>query len=200
MVIYGIVCISYTKSYNKHIIQKDNLWEMRIRMYPYMYRTINYDELSSGLIIELNDIIDLLLRIETVNSNLSENMQISNNPDFINYLNYFNLSIKNLLNSREYLNTLIYTKNYSQQNICYFLRNLIYPALINFIDAFNSLFRFKQTAYATQNYELNDLYGLIFNLNNLFLDIMYNIKYYQSNCINTEYLIEILQNNLELFQ
>ena len=130
-------------------------------MYPYLFRaTIPYDEISTNILKNLYDLSGLTRTIEKINNGLITNIAFNKSTNFQQYVSEFNSGKYFLFQSQGFMQSLVNNKNYSLQNICYWLTNIFYPSSYRFnlaLDNFNKL----KTELTSSSAELDKLNGLL---------------------------------------
>jgi hemerythrin len=151
-------------------------------MYPYLYRSISYDEISSKILKNLINFSGLILAMEKINNNLLTEDHFSQNSDFIQYIDHFGLGRYFHFRCQGYMEALVFTKGYSPQSVCYWLNNLVNPASKHFMEALKCFDKVKMPSTGSHNSEYHKLIDIINEFKIVSNEIMGNIKLYNLTC------------------
>lgn len=151
-------------------------------MYPYLYRGISYDGISSKILKELVNFSGLVLAMEKINNSLLTETRFNQNSDFLQYIDHFGLGRYFHFRCQGYMEALVLTKCYSPQSICYWLNNLVNPASKHFMEALKCFDKIKMPSTVPHNSDYHKLIGIIDEFKIVSNEITGNIKFYNLTC------------------
>lgn len=104
---------------------------------------LDYNTISQNMLKMLGDLSNQALLVEMFYSDLLKDNTFNSDEAFISFTKHFEQGKFYLFTSQGYMECLVLTKCYSRNSICYWVNNLVNSASQHFVEALNSLDKFK---------------------------------------------------------
>ncbi len=146
------------------------------------YSSVNYDRISSYMLTILTEFSKHINIMSNSNDLLLGNRLFNSNNDFKEYINYFSIGRYYHFRCMGYMESLVLTKCYSVNSLCYWKNQLVMPAYNNITFGLKSLDMLKSINVIQSNPTYQQLLVEVDSLKKVALEIMNTIKLYNLPC------------------
>ncbi len=136
-------------------------------------KNIDYDNLSEEILDNLLQLTEQIQTVSNITYDLLQNSSMVDDPDFLEYIEYFRTSKYYHYRCQGYMENIVITKCYSSQSLCYWYEELVTPTVDSLLNAFSIV-----DIYPSLNKELSCLHEEFVKMIEIVNDIDYLISKY----------------------